>query len=128
MHPCHPVATMGFGDEATPIDQPALVLTDTGSVPYRFRCAGTITPWPHGMAHGIRPGPGSPDAGGAQLSRWLLSVLAVEEGWATVEVPDGLSPCPMNLFGYGAGRPQGNWFETILPSVGQTSLPILDQP
>lgn len=57
-------------------------------------------------------------------------MLAVEEGWATMEVSDGLSPCPnyLNLFDYGPGRPQGDWFETILPSVGQTSLPILDQP
>lgn len=57
-------------------------------------------------------------------------MLSVEEGWATVEVSDGLSPYPNYLSpcGYGPGRPQGDWFETILPSVEQTSLPILDQP
>lgn len=70
MHPCHPVAAMGFRDESTPIDQPALVLTDTGSVPYRFRRAGTITPWPHGIAHGMRPGVRGPGR------RWCTAIKA----------------------------------------------------
>ncbi len=138
MDPCRPVAAMGLRDESTLIDQPALVLTDTGMAGPCRTGSGAPEPspaWPHGMAHGIRPGSGSPDADGTQplltIKAALLNAgLAVEESWVIVEVPDGLSPCPgyLNLIRYSAGRSQGDWFETILPTVWQTSFPILDRP
>jgi hypothetical protein len=60
--PCHPVAAMGFRDESTPIDQPALVLTDTCMAgPYR---TGSGAPEPSHLpghmawctAFGLAPG------------------------------------------------------------------------
>lgn len=86
-------------------------------------------------ACGLAPGPRTPAVHNTinllTIKAALLNAgLAVEEGWGIVEVPDGLSPCPgyLNLIRYGAGRSQGNWFETILPAVWQTSFPILHRP
>ncbi len=62
-------------DESTPIDQPALVLTDTCMAGPCREGSGAPEPspaWPHGMVHGIRPGVRGPGR------RWYTDIKAAQ--------------------------------------------------